>query len=127
MRRVVYITQNNTSLYHYGIKGMKWGIRRSAEYLAKSRERVKMNLQFFAKRAKSRPTLNLDVVEYAHVMSELRTNITKEQKTHTVINKAIGNHIYTFENHFDDTYRIIGKKMIPDSVTQLFERNKYEK
>lgn len=81
-----------------------------------------MNLQLFAHKSSSRKTVKLKATEYAHVMSELRTNITKEEKTHTIINKAIGNYTYSFENHFDDTYRIIGKRKIPQSTTGILKR-----
>lgn len=109
-------------LYHHGIKGMKWGVRRDKEQLAKSASHVRMNLQFFAKRAKSRKTIEVNPKEATRVLSELRTNITKEQKKLPVITKAIGNYTYTFENHFDDTYRIIGRKEIPQSTTGILRR-----
>lgn len=61
---------------------------------------------------KNIPTLLLPKNEYAHVMSELNTNLTKEQLKQPVVLKAIGNYIYTVEiNGFDD-YRIIGKREI---------------
>lgn len=39
---------------------------------------------------------------------------------------TIGNFVYSFENHFDDTYRVIGKRKIPESVTGILERIKDE-
>lgn len=110
-------------LYHYGVKGMKWGVRRSPEELARAAKRVKMNLQFFAKRASDVKPPRLSKQEFAHVMSELRTHITKKEKELAIITKHIGGYTYTFENHFDDTYRIIKKRKIPKSMTGLLERS----
>lgn len=112
----------SSDISHHGVKGMHWGIRKADTTVAKSAKGVKMDLQFFAQKASSRKTVNLSVQEYAHVMSELRTHITAEEKTHTIVRKAIGDFIYSFENHFDDTYRVIGKKQIPDTMTGLLER-----
>lgn len=102
-------------LYHHGIKGMKWGIRKSKPY-AKSNLRGKIGLQFFAKNAKDFPTVKLSKKEYAHVMSELMTNITDSQKKSPVIHKLIGKHLYIFENNYDDTYRVIGKRRNPGTT-----------
>ena len=117
---------NKNSVYfnisHHGVKGMHWGIRKADTSVTKSSKSVKMDLQFFAKKASSRKTVNLSVQEYAHVMSELRSNITAEEKTHSIIHKEIGDFMYSFENHFDDTYRIIRKKQIPDTMTGLLGR-----
>lgn len=112
----------SSDISHHGVKGMHWGIRKADTTVAKSTKGVKMDLQFFAKKASSRKTVNLSVQEYAHVMSELRTHITAEEKTHAIVRKAIGDFIYSFENNFDDTYRVIGKKQIPDTMTGLLER-----
>lgn len=120
-----WIKRYHSELYHYGIKGMRWGVRRTREQLDKTIGRATMNLQLFAKRARTLKTVKLDVIEYAHVMSELRTHITDEEKKHSIISRPIGNFIYRFENHFNDTYRVVGKKKIPKGVTRLFERDPY--
>lgn len=114
-------------LRHYGVKGMKWGVRRTQEQLDKSHGAVKLNLQMFAKKASSRRTLHLPIKEFAHVMSELQTHITPEQKQMKVIQKPIGDYVYKFENNFNDTYRIIGKRKIPHTMTGLLERINDEK
>lgn len=100
-------------LYHYGVKGMKWGVRKERRKgLSQGLKTAKIGLQFFALKATSRKTIRLPAKEYAHVMSEIATNITKEQRQHGTITKHIGNYIYTFENNFDGTYRVIGKRKI---------------
>lgn len=66
----------------------------------------------FAKGSKDFPTVFLPKQEYAHVMSEIATNITKEQIQKSVFEKAIGNYIYTVENNGFGNYRIIDKTLI---------------
>lgn len=45
-------------------------------------------------------------------MSEIATNITKEQNQKSVFEKAIGNYVYTVENNGFGNYRIIDKTII---------------
>lgn len=108
-------------LQHYGVKGMKWGVRKRR--YTKTSSRGKIGLQFFAKKANTRKTILLKPSEYEHVMHELATWITEEQKSSPVFHKPIGKHIYTFSNT-NGTYRIIGKKKIPDSSSKIYERGK---
>lgn len=61
---------------------------------------------------KNIPTVRLPKDEYAQVMSELNTNLTKEQLSQPIVMKAIGNYLYTVEVYGFDDYRIIGKKRI---------------
>lgn len=73
---------------------------------------VKIGSKLVGKNSVKRKTVKLSSREYAHVMSELATNITNEQRRMSVITKPIGDYIYTFENNFDNTFRVIGKKKI---------------
>lgn len=68
-----------------------------------------INLQLFAHSSDYFPTVLLSKKEYAHVMSELETNISFEQRTKKVFKKAIGDYYYTVENNGSGNYRIIGK------------------
>lgn len=70
-----------------------------------------IGIQFFAS-SKAYKTIVLPKQEYAHVMSELATNMTAEQRKKKVVSKAIGSYIYTIENNGFGDYRIIGKKAI---------------
>ena len=71
-----------------------------------------VGIQFFARKSKDYPTIQLPKKEYGHVMHELATNLTEKQHSMKVVKKAIGDYIYTVEvNGFGD-YRIIGKKAI---------------
>ena len=57
-------------------------------------------------------TIILPKDEYAHVMSEIATNLSETQKKQSVITKAIGNYYYVFENNGFGDYRIICKAPI---------------
>lgn len=63
-------------------------------------------------RKRTRKEVQLPKDEYARVMSEVRTNITAEQKQKKVFRKPIGNYIYRIENIGNYDYRIIGKSEI---------------
>lgn len=60
--------------------------------------RINIGMQFFSKSIEDFATIILPKDEYAHVMSEIATNITEEQSTKRVIKKHIGDYIYTVEN-----------------------------
>ena len=51
----------------------------------------------------------LDPQEYAHVMSELNTNLSPEDRKHAIITKPIGNYYYTIVNYGFNDYKIIDK------------------
>jgi len=71
-------------------------------------------LSAYGRSSKNYPTIYLQKQEYAHVMSEIATHITEEQKAQSVFSKAIGDYIYTVENNGFGDYRVIGKKLIFD-------------
>lgn len=102
-------------LYHYGVKGMKWGIRKNRTCTI-GRRSGKIGIQFFAKKMKDFKTVKLPKDEYAHVMSELMTHITDSQKQSRVVYKLIGKYLYIFENNFNGIYRVIGKKRNPGAT-----------
>ena len=66
--------------------------------------------------SKNFETIILPKQEYAHVMSELNTNLSKEQRQQPVVSKAIGKYVYVVENNGFDEYRIIGKFPIDEGV-----------
>ena len=73
-----------------------------------------IGLQFFAKKSQDYPTVKLERGEYAHVMSEIATNLTKEQAKKEVFKKVIGEFVYTVENNGFGDYRIIKKTKIQE-------------
>ncbi len=54
-------------------------------------------------------TVELPKDEYARVMHELNTNLTKEQRKEKILRRYIGNHRYIIENKGFNEYRIIAK------------------
>lgn len=58
------------------------------------------------------PTIYLPPDEYAHVMSELNTHMSKKERKQSIVMKPIGNYIYTIENNSFDDYRVIDKTPI---------------
>lgn len=73
---------------------------------------LEINIQLFARKPSDFPTIRLPKDEYAHVTSEIATNISPKQQKMRTFNKAIGNHIYRVENNGFGNYRIIGRRKI---------------
>lgn len=84
--------------------------------------KIDLNLQFFAKSSKDYETVVLPKDEYAHVMSELNTHLSDEQRKQKVVTKAIGNYNYTIENNGFDNYRIIGKEDIDSDALDWWDK-----
>lgn len=73
-----------------------------------------LNLQLFAMKPEDFETIRLPKDEYAHIMSEIATNLTEEQSQKKVFSKHIGDYIYTVENKGFGDYRVIDKVKIGD-------------
>ena len=73
---------------------------------------IKVDMQYFAKKSSDFPTVQLPKDEYAHVMSEIATHISEEQKAMKTFSKPIGDHMYLVENNGFGNYRIIGRKKL---------------
>lgn len=81
--------------------------------------KIDLALNYAIKRdTSSIKTIFLPKQEYAHVMSEIATNLTETQKQQRIVSKAIGNYVYTFENNGFADYRIIGKKLIDEEAAE---------
>ena len=80
-----------------------------------------IGLQFFARNSKDYPTITLPKQEFAHIMSELATHLTAEQRKQKVVTKAIGNYVYTIENNGFGNYRVIGKEAIDNDVLEWWD------
>lgn len=78
--------------------------------------KLKVDIQLFAKKVEDFETVVLPKKEYAHIMSEIATNLTKEQSKKRVFSKAIGDYIYTVENKGFGNYRVIKKIKIDEDM-----------
>ena len=67
-------------------------------------------------------TVYLPKDEYAHVISEINTHMSDEQRAMPVVSKAIGDYIYTFENYGFNEYRIIDKRLIEGDIYEEIQR-----
>ena len=54
--------------------------------------------------------------EYAHVISELNTHMSDEEKERSIVTKPIGDYYYTVINQGFDDYLIIGKRRIVEEL-----------
>ena len=75
-------------------------------------DNIGSSVHLFKQDSKDFPTIILPKDEYAHVMSEIATNLTEEQRKQPVFRKAIGNYYYSVENNGFGNYRIIRKESI---------------
>lgn len=110
-----YLFYHSAELYHHGVKGMKWGVRKksrpaSIQYNYKAPDQIR------------RPRLSKQ--EYAHVLSEVATYMTEEQRNLHVFTRNIGKNVYTILNNFDNTYDILSKKAIRKDYSNLYKGSK---
>ena len=63
-------------------------------------------------KSRRRKEVRLPPKEYAKVMHELNTNLTKEEQQQRLVSRNIGNYVYTVENNGFNEYRVIRKKKI---------------
>ena len=59
--------------------------------------------------------------EYAHVISEINTNLSGEERQKSIVVKPIGDYYYTFINRGFSDYIIIGKSKIINDVLEEWE------
>lgn len=111
---------------------------REKAYLAKSKSKnqmhYKLNNQLFGRNPKDYDSIKLGTREYARVVSQLNTNLTREELKTGIKTKAIGDYFYTFEVIDFDEYRFISKtrikklfmisKMESDRMSELTELEK---
>lgn len=84
----------------------------------------KLDIQFFAKKPKDYASIRLGKNEYPRVVSQLNTNLTKDQmKSGSIVRKAIGDYVYTFEVIEFDNYRFISKKRINGTIHDEMDKD----
>lgn len=77
---------------------------------------INSNIHFdgkiYKKKSSDFKTVYLDKNEYKHLMSEIATNLSAEQKASSVFIKYCGNYQYIVENHGFGNYRVISRRKI---------------
>lgn len=126
-----YIPTHNSELFHHGKKDQKWGVQNGPPYplespskrsFTKSTNYDSISSKTFNKKPSDFNTVFLELKEYAHVMSEIMTHMTCEERTHDIVTKPVGDYIYTVENRNGVPIRAIGKKAILGSAIESYER-----
>lgn len=59
--------------------------------------------------------------EYAHVMSELNTNMSDEDRKHAIVSMPIGNYAYTVINNGFDNYKVVKRTEIESSIADFID------
>lgn len=120
-----YLDETYNEVFEVGKKSLKKTIPSKASGLKKGvlSGKIKKTPLQKLKRSSDFLTIKLPKQEYAQVMSELNTNLSREQRAQKIITKCIGDYVYTVENNGFDDYRIIGRKPIKGTFADLWSDN----
>lgn len=130
MRSIKMRVAYSNELYHFGRKGQKWYVRNGPPYPLTSSQlsssernakRLEKSVGFGKMDTSSLETVFLPKDEYAHVMAEIATHASNEQKGKSVFTKNVGSYAYTVENGFNGLYRVIRKREIDDVLASIVE------
>lgn len=114
-------------LIHYGVKGMKWGVRKDKKSkkfsFSDGIDSIRNNSQY----TKTNFPIFLKPKEYGRVMSSFLSNSSKEKLKKRTSHFYYGNYRYTMEKFDDDDgdiyYKITDKQQIPNTKTGLMPRD----
>ena len=114
-----------SELYHYGVKGMRWGVKKSARVVSREKsllqdfsnvklseipsKQTQKGVGFVTKHIRS---IRLSKKEYGHVIHEVMTSLTATQRKRKSFSKSIGDYVYTFVNREGDIPIIVNRKKI---------------
>ena len=121
----------SNELCHYGVKGMRWGVRREKPSMVDLQKQAITNSRLMSRRLNTIPSqikdrgfryvsknlkgLVLPQKEYGHVIHEFMTDLTYEQRNQEgTYQKNIGDYTYTAQTRPDDIPLIVDKQRIDD-------------
>lgn len=106
-------------LFHYGIPGMKKGVRRGPPYPIGSNKKSKYDVgksvvsKYADKKIKDLRSFKLSKKEHRHVSSEIMTWMKKENRFEpSIFSHRVGPYSYMVESFGDGTFKILSKRKI---------------
>ena len=111
-------TQESIRMYHHGILGQRWGVRRTPEELGRHVrfKQSKMSIDEYKHACdlwKLFPEARNLPDSKNRVLSSFSTNLTAEEKEQSIVHTFYNNHHYTAINKGNEQYKIIKYKHIP--------------
>ena len=117
-------------LYHHGVKGMKWGVRRSSPSNSSNQPRYTNRLlntrisdiptRYVSRGSRYASEHNDGIIlppkEYGHVMHEIRTYDPNDIGDDGIHTHNVEDFIYTYRNRPDDIPVIIDKQPITSTI-----------
>lgn len=110
-------TQESIRLYHHGILGQRWGVRRTPEELSRHVHfrQSKMSIEEYKHACdlwrQFQELKNLPDPKN-RVLSNFSTNLTADEKEQSIVHSAFNNHFYTAINKGNEQYKIVKCKRI---------------
>ena len=118
--------QRDATLYHHGILGQKWGVRRTPEELGRHVcfRQSKMSIEEYVHacdlwRRCSEVTKLPDTK--SRVLSSFTNNLTADEKEQSIVHTYLNNHIYTAINKGNEQYKIVRYKKIQGVYTDWLD------
>lgn len=110
-------TRESIRLYHHGILGQRWGVRRTPEELGRHArfKQSKMSTEEYKHACdlwKLFPEKKNLPDPKNRVLSSFSTNLTAEEKEQSMVHTFFNNHLYTAINKGNEQYKIIKYKHI---------------
>lgn len=113
-----------TYLQHHGIKGQRWGIRRTPEELGRHvyLRRSKMSIDEYKHACdlwRKHHEIDYWPDSKSTVLSKFTSNLSDDDKEKCIVHTNCNNHRYTAINKGYEQYKVIRAKRIRDSYTDL--------
>lgn len=105
--RNLYLIKFNDTLEHYGVKGMKWGCRKSKN------KQVKKILNKYSNKKIKYKKRKLSPIEYKKVMGYIASDAKEHYNDRPrIFYKIVDDYEYKVLNNFDGSYDLIGARKL---------------